>query len=558
MSDNTTLNSGSGGDIMRTEDIGGGVKIPASKMYVGAHGTDGGPITPTNPAPVVIASGGLGAGVFAFHNVDNQQLGSTATGLNVGGVTQLLNVTGNLDRQRETGLDTIPALGVTTSANQLASPFVLTGNSVATGSTTMAIPVTSLSGTSRGAFWAIQAGTVLQVGSYGDPGYEQIVVTQVNTAANPQTFTAGFSKTHVAPFAISGNVYNQSKDATVADGATGQGIAAGATYLLNKSLQGGAGGWEGERSAAGELDGATGNGTAIAAEYLYNSRTFDRTRNLQGVPMGSGSLQTALVSGSTQVVPAVLPVGLQAGAPLLLWGFSDTPEVVYTTSSYVGGSSPINLLGATSFAHTSGCIIQWAVYSPFGPGLGPVAPFGIGVEEDVVWAPTVSASFIERAADQDGMAPYNMPAESPVLWNGLSMDRLRGVSGSANVGITYDPSGQMLSGSTVRTVQYFGGDFNTSGSANQVILPQGANNRIRVLSLTATPIQPVGIRWLSTGSAGVITNLSGLVPMAANGGYVLPYNPHGWFQTLANEGLNISLNAAVGVGLVVTWIIAGP
>lgn len=57
MADNTILNQGSGGDTVRTEDVGGGVKIMVGKTHTGAAGTDGGPVTISNPFPVVLASG---------------------------------------------------------------------------------------------------------------------------------------------------------------------------------------------------------------------------------------------------------------------------------------------------------------------------------------------------------------------------------------------------------------------------------------------------------------------------------------------------------------------
>ncbi len=59
MADNIQLNPAvGGGDVARAEDVGGGVKIPASKIYVGPHGVDGGPVTATNPLPVVLVDGG--------------------------------------------------------------------------------------------------------------------------------------------------------------------------------------------------------------------------------------------------------------------------------------------------------------------------------------------------------------------------------------------------------------------------------------------------------------------------------------------------------------------
>lgn len=56
MADNTTLNAGIGGDIVRTEDI-GGVKYPVSKIYLGAAGVNGGPVTAANPLPITDTSG---------------------------------------------------------------------------------------------------------------------------------------------------------------------------------------------------------------------------------------------------------------------------------------------------------------------------------------------------------------------------------------------------------------------------------------------------------------------------------------------------------------------
>lgn len=53
MADNTILNPGVGGDTVRNEEI-GGVKFPISKIYVGASGVDGGPVTAANPFPTSV------------------------------------------------------------------------------------------------------------------------------------------------------------------------------------------------------------------------------------------------------------------------------------------------------------------------------------------------------------------------------------------------------------------------------------------------------------------------------------------------------------------------
>lgn len=51
MADNTQLNSGSGGDILATDDI-GGTKWPRSKITLGADGVNDGDVSSSNPLPV--------------------------------------------------------------------------------------------------------------------------------------------------------------------------------------------------------------------------------------------------------------------------------------------------------------------------------------------------------------------------------------------------------------------------------------------------------------------------------------------------------------------------
>lgn len=50
MADNTTLNNGTGGDVIASDDI-SGVKFQRIKLVHGADGTNGGDIATTNPLP---------------------------------------------------------------------------------------------------------------------------------------------------------------------------------------------------------------------------------------------------------------------------------------------------------------------------------------------------------------------------------------------------------------------------------------------------------------------------------------------------------------------------
>ena len=51
MADNTTLNAGTGGDVIASDDI-GGVKYQRVKLTLGAEGVNDGDLSATNPMPV--------------------------------------------------------------------------------------------------------------------------------------------------------------------------------------------------------------------------------------------------------------------------------------------------------------------------------------------------------------------------------------------------------------------------------------------------------------------------------------------------------------------------
>lgn len=287
------------------------------------------------------------ATVAQFHNTDNQNIG-TGNGLLTGGVAQLLNQAGNLDRQRETGVDSIPALGISTGAAQNAQPFAIAHSGATLAGSIVTFTPSAISGFTSGAPWSVQIGSVLileptPIGGPVPANQEAVVVLSVTST----TFTAKASKSHTAAFNISGFVYNQSRDATTADGASGQGYNAAGTYLYNQTLNNANGGWERERSASGELDGASGVGTAIAAEYEWNgggpgNANYDRARNLQGKLKNTGLVvaATPVAAGATTLTLSSV-TGLGSGEQIIIDRGTASQEVVYVSFSYVTGSPTI-------------------------------------------------------------------------------------------------------------------------------------------------------------------------------------------------------------------------
>ena len=370
----------------------------------------------TNPTAALVGPGGNLVTVAQFHNSDNQAL-NTAYALMGGGVAQLLNQANNLDRQRETGLDGVPAVGIASGTQQLASPISgITTSGAITGSgySPQSVAVSGLTFSARGQVLSLAVGSVISIDS--GTAQEFVVLTGVGTSSISGVFT----KNHVSGAAVSSFAYNQARDATIADGTAGTGIAANGTFLLNA-----AGGWEAERSAAGELDGASGVGTAVAAEYEFNGGgphgNFDRARSIQAKFPQTLALASSPATGQAVVtLSAVAPSVLKAGMSVILNGgtAAETVGVVSVSGTTVTFSSNVVNAGHTGLAFES--------FAVNGPGLAGFSPLGMGIEEEAVYDPVSGLFYLERAATQDGVAVQNVVLESPALFNGATADRQRG------------------------------------------------------------------------------------------------------------------------------------
>lgn len=324
--------SGSGSNVMPAFQLGASAQDPATGLYYAAlmHILR----DPINAAAQVT--------VAQFHNADQQALATTAYGLLTGGVAQLLNAAGSLDRQRETGNDGLSPVGIATGGAQFAMAFATTDSTDNFAAGTRTFTPVAMSGTLQGVAWSIQVGSVLTLDSGGNA--EVVTVTGVTST----TFTCVTTKAHNGtgtPFPITGFVYNQ------------------------------------ERDAAGELDGASGAGTAIATEYEYNgggpgNMNYDRERNVQGKGVLTATISAGGGAASTQLTTTAAPTGLQPGQPIYLTG--GTAETVYVAKNYTVGSTTVPLASATvNGSHTG---FTYDVYTLNGLGSAGATPYGLGLE----------------------------------------------------------------------------------------------------------------------------------------------------------------------------------
>lgn len=90
-----------------------------------------------------------------------------------------------------------------------------------------------------------------------------------------------------------------------------------------------------------------------------------------------------------------------------------------------------------------------------------------------------------------------------------------------------------------------------SSGDNTLVAAAGAGIKIRVTSAFMVSAGTVNVRFES-GASG--TALTGQMNLVANTGFVLPFNPDGWFETSDNALLNLELSAAVSVDGALTYV----
>lgn len=109
------------------------------------------------------------------------------------------------------------------------------------------------------------------------------------------------------------------------------------------------------------------------------------------------------------------------------------------------------------------------------------------------------------------------------------------VSASAETSTVYN-------GTTAVTPVFAAISGSTSG--DNTLVAADSTKKIRVFALSIVAASAVNVRFESAAGG---TALTGVMSFAANGGYVLPFNPAGWFETAANQLLNMELGGNVQV-----------
>lgn len=127
--------------------------------------------------------------------------------------------------------------------------------------------------------------------------------------------------------------------------------------------------------------------------------------------------------------------------------------------------------------------------------------------------------------------------------NGRLYVNLAPLSAGADSMQAYDSTDAIYSAGTALVPKFAA--LTAAASGATTLIAAVTSKKIRVIALYLTSNGAVNVKFQSHVTP---TDLTGLGYEVANTGFVLPYNPVGWFQSIAGEALDINLSASVAVG----------
>lgn len=92
--------------------------------------------------------------------------------------------------------------------------------------------------------------------------------------------------------------------------------------------------------------------------------------------------------------------------------------------------------------------------------------------------------------------------------------------------------------------------LNTASIGNNIIIAGQLEFAIRVISAVVIAGAANTVFFTSNGNP-----ISASFPLGANGGMVMSFNEHGWFQTVDGQSLGINLGSAVATAIQLNYII---
>lgn len=258
----------------------------------------------------------------------------------------------------------------------------------------------------------------------------------------------------------------------------------------------------------------------------FNNGVF----NTVAPTLSNGQLSAVQLDVNGNLKVATLPAGTNVIGHVLVDSVSGSVAV---TGTFFQATQPVSLVSLPALS--AGSAVIGHVIVDTAPSTVVTQGVGMNLHVVVDSAPTTAVTGTFFQATQ----PVSLTS-LPALAVGTNL--IGSVSASTETSTVYN-------GTTPLTPQF--ANITASASGVTTIIALVAAKKIRVLAIWLTANAAVNVKWQSHVTP---TDITGLAYLAANGGYVLPFNPAGWFQTVAGEALDINLSGATPVGGSITYV----
>ena len=212
-------------------------------------------------------------------------------------------------------------------------------------------------------------------------------------------------------------------------------------------------------------------------------------------------------------------------------------------------------VGSTSIVNSAGWVVSIANTAGWLVGVGSTsivnsAGWVVGISNSAGWSVGVGSTSIVNSAGwvvaQSNTAGMTVNVINSAGWLvGASST----IMNSSRLVTTYDVT-YAMDGTALVTMKY--STINLVASGNTVLVKAVSNSRIKVMSAFLISTGTGFFFWQSGSSSAV--SIVGPTYLAANVGYVLPFNPNGWFQTGVATLLNGSLSTITTIGGCITYL----
>lgn len=132
----------------------------------------------------------------------------------------------------------------------------------------------------------------------------------------------------------------------------------------------------------------------------------------------------------------------------------------------------------------------------------------------------------------------------------LAKDALVAIRDSTATASVAQDTATIRNGATSLTPKFAAISASTSG--DNTIVAAVTSKKIRVLAYNLMGAGAVNARFQTAAAGAYLTGLKYIA--AAGGGICAPFNPVGWFETVAGDLLNLELSGAVAVGGEIVYV----